>query len=196
MKIYLVRIKKRNTRWFDNEYDLTDFLVNSKKKPDNYTVTTADVKIESVADGEQILEAIKKQNITNLKINASLGNGYDSNVHKLIELYRGFSKKTPWDKTRMTLSASEVYNKLITTPHTEKEFKKIGASNLRYLTYCVSDSVEWFRALLDVYPGIKKLKETCESEYVDPLTRGTLWRGHRTPEKMIKNFEKAKASKK
>jgi hypothetical protein len=94
----------------------------------------------------------------------------------------------------MTINATKVYEKLIATSTEEKKFKKISASDLRYLLYCVSDSVEWYKALLDVYPQIRGLSKTRDIEYIDPITRATSWRGERTPVNMIKNFEKAKDS--
>lgn len=194
MKIYLVKRKKTNIRWFDNEKDLSDFLINAPERVDSYNITTINATIESEMDGDKILELIKKKNKIDSKISISLGDEYAIKVNKLIESYQILSKRTPWDNKRMTDSALKVYEKLTTTPPTEKDFKKIGLSNLRYLIYCVSDSVDWYTTLLSVYPSIKKLEETCITEYVDPVTYGTSWNGHRTPERMIKNFEKAKKS--
>lgn len=196
MKIYLVRRKKTNIRWFDNEKDLSDFLINAPERVDSYNITTINSSIESEMSGDIVLDLIKKKNKIDSKISISLGDVYATKVNRLIESYEILAKRTPWNPKRMTDSALKVYEKLTTTPPTEKDFKKIGASNLRYLTYCVSDSVEWYKNLLDVYPLIKKLGETCVTEYVDPVTYGTSWRGHRTPDKMIKNFEIAKKSMK
>jgi hypothetical protein len=196
MKIYLVKRKKTNVRWFSKEEDLTDFLINAPERPDSYKVTAIDATPKYEMNGGEILEKIKERNKLDLKVNSTLGDEYSSKVHKLIQMYESLAKRTPWDKTRMTESALKVYEKMLTTPAVEKDFKKLGSSNIRYLLYCVSDSVEWYKSLLDVYPSIKKLDETCNSEYIDPVTYGTSWNGHRTPERMIKNFDKAKNSKK
>jgi hypothetical protein len=195
MKIYLVKRKKTNVRWFDNEHELTNFLINAPESIDSYQIITVDGTIESERTGELVLETIKVQTKLDTKISAALGDEFSQKVNTLIEMYKKLCKKAPWDNTKMSPSANDVYEKLTTTNPIEKDFKKIGSSNMRYLIYCVSDSVEWFKALLDVFPGIKKLNETCDSEYIDPVTYGTRFSGHRTPINMIKNFEKAKLSK-
>ena len=197
MKIYLVKRKNTNVRWFDNETDLTEFLINAPEKISDYQVSTINAEIESEMNGLEIFNSLKEQNELDRKINVTLGDEYSSKVQKMISLFEQLCKKDPNDKTKMTINAAKVYEKLITTPTEQKEFKKVfKAFNLRYLLYCVSDSVEWYESLLDVYPQVKSLAETRDIEYVDPITRGTSWRGERTPVKMIKNFEKAKASMK
>lgn len=192
MKIYLVKRKNTNVRWFDNETDLTEFLINAPENISDYQVSTINAEVESEMNGSEIFNSLKEQNELDRKLTVALGDEYASKVQKMISLFEQLCKKQPWDKT-MTLNALKVYEKLTTTSTEEKKFKKISAPNLRYLLYCVSDSVEWYKALLDVYPQIKGLAETRDIEYIDPITRGTSWRGERTPVNMIKNFEKAKA---
>jgi hypothetical protein len=192
MKVYLVKCKKSNVRWFDNDKDLIDFLISSTESRDSYQIITVNAKPESEMSGEIFLESFKNQNRLDVAISAVTGDEFASKVQTLIELYEYLCKKAPWDKNKMSQTANNVYEKLITTAPVEKDFKKIGPSVMRYLTYCVSDSVEWYKALLMVYPNIKKLNETCDSEYIDPVTYGTRFSGHRTTDKMIKNFEKAK----
>ena len=50
------------------------------------------------------------------------------------------------------------------------------------------------KILIDVNPKLatKPLSETCRTEYVDPVTRGTSWQGGRTSNNLVKSFEKAK----
>jgi hypothetical protein len=180
MKIYLVRLKNTNVRWFDNDSDLTNFFINAPERLDSYQVTILNAEVDTKITGDKLFDAIQ----------------YVDKVEKLIQLYEQFCKRTPWDKTKMTTNAQKVYEKLTTTTPEEKQFYKLMSSSCqRYLLYSVSDSVEWYEAMLDVYPKIKGLAETCEIEYVDPVTRGTSWRGGRTPVKMVKNFEKAKKIK-
>ena len=193
MKIYLVRLKKTNVRWFDNEQDLTNFFINATERLDSYQVTILNAEVESEWIGDKLFDAVKEQSELDRKLNVAIGDEYSDKVQKLIQLYEQFCKRAPWDKTKMTTNALKIYEKLTTTPTEEKQFSKLMSSSCqRYLLYSVSDSVEWYKAMLDVYPKIKGLGETCEIEYVDPVTRGTSWRGGRTPIKMIKNFEKAK----
>lgn len=192
MKIYLVKFKKTNLRWFDSEQELIDFLIKEQDNRYDYQIKIINAVQESETTGEIFLESFKNQNKLDVTISATTGDEFASKVRNLINLYENLCKKAPWDKTKMSPTAHNVYEKLITTTPVEKDFKKIGASAMRYLTYCVSDSVEWYKVLLSVYPDIKKLNETCDSEYIDSVTYGTRFTGHRTPDKMIKNFEKAK----
>ncbi len=192
MKVYLVKCKNSNVRWFDNDKDLIDFLISSTESRDSYQIITVNAKTESEVSGDIFLESFKNQNRLDVTISAVTGDEFASKVKTLIALYEDLCKKTHWDKNKMSQTANNVYEKLITTAPVEKDFKKIGSTVIRYLTYCVSDSVEWYKGLLMVYPNIKKLNETCDSEYIDPVTHGTRFTGHRTPNKMIKNFEKAK----
>jgi pyruvate dehydrogenase complex dehydrogenase (E1) component len=196
MKIYLVRLKNTNVRWFDNEQDLTNFFINAPQRLDSYQVTILNAEVDTEMTGDKLFDVIQEQSNLDRKLNVVLGNEYADKVEKLIQLYEQFCKRNPWDKIKMTSNAQKVYEKLTTTPPEEKQFSKLMSSSCqRYLLYSVSDSVEWYEAMLDVYPKIKSLAETCEIEYVDPVTRGTSWRGGRTPVKMVKNFEKAKKIK-
>lgn len=192
MKFYLVKRKKTNLRWFDNEKVLTDFLINASDRLDNYQITTIDGNKESEMNGDVILEAIKEQSKLDTKLSVALGDEFSQKVQKLIETYEKLCNKAPWDKTKMTPTAEKVYQKLITTPPTKKDFKKIRGGNMLYLIYNVSTQVEWFKALLEVFPEITKLGETCDREYVNPVTYGTQFVGQRTPTEIVKNFEKAK----
>jgi len=194
MKIYLVKRKKTNVRWFDSETELTEFLINAPENISEYQVTILSAEVESEWTADKLFDAIKEQSELDRKLTVTLGDEYASKVEKMILMFEKLCKKQPWDNSKMSLNALKVYEKLTTTPTEENKFKKISASNLRYLLYCVSDSVEWYTALLDVYPQIKGLAETRDIEYIDPVTRGTYMRGERTPVKMIKNFEKAKNS--
>jgi hypothetical protein len=196
MKIYLVKRKRTNVKWFDNQEDLTNFLINAPERIDSYQIITIDGQIESEMAGDLVLTSIKEQTNLDTKLSITLGDEYSQKVNNLIDLYKKLCKKAPWDQTKMSPTAEKVYQKLIATPATEKDFKKISAANLEYLVYNVSNSVEWFKTLLEVFPKINKLSETCRMEYVDKLTYGTQWLGGRTPKEIVKNFEKAKSSMK
>lgn len=196
MKIYLVKKKKTNVRWFDNEQDLTNFFINAPERLDSYQVTILNAEVESEMSGDKLYDAIKEQSNLDRKLTVALGDEYAQKVQNLISKYEQYCRKTPWDKTKMTIEASKVYEKLTTTTPEEKQFSKVIKSCLEYLLYSVgsqfTDSSEWYVSLLDVYPKIESLGETCRIEHVDPLTRGTSWGGGRVPKHLVKSFDKAK----
>ena len=192
MKIYLVKIKNTNIRWFDNESDLTQFLINAPENIKDYNVITIDAKPESEMTGDLVLNSIKEENLIDTKLNAVLGDEYSQKVQKFIQMFKELAPKQPWDKNQIRTSAQKVLSELETTNPNKEDFSKVIKKNSRYILYCVSNTVEWYNMVLSLY-GFKKLAETCESEYIDPITRGSRWDGHRTPDIMIKNFEKAKS---
>ena len=192
MKIYLVKIKNTNIRWFDNESDLTQFLINTPENIKDYNVITIDAKPESEMTGDLVLNSIKEENLIDTKLNAVLGDEYSQKVQKFIQMFKELAPKQPWDKNQIRTSAQKVLSELETTNPNKEDFSKVIKKNSRYILYCVSNTVEWYKMVLSLY-GFKKLAETCESEYIDPITRGSRWGGHRTPDIMIKNFEKAKS---
>ena len=192
MKIYLVKRKNTNIRWFDNDSDLTRFLINSPENINDYNVITIDATPESEMTGDMILNSIKEQNSLDTKLNVVLGDEYSQKVQNFIQMFKELAPKQPWDKDQIRTSAQKVLSELETTNPNKEDFSKVIKKNSRYILYCVSNTVEWYKMVLSLY-GFKKLAETCESEYIDPVTRGSRWNGHRTPDIMIKNFEKAKS---
>lgn len=198
MKIYLVRRKKTNVRWFDNEEDLTKFFINAPERLDSYQVTVLSAVVESDWTGDKLYDAIKEQSNIDRKLTVVLGDEYAKKVEDFLEVYQQKCPKTPWDKTKMTLEASKVYQKLTTVPAEEKQFSKVIRSCYDYLVYTIGskwvDSSDWFKVFIDVYPKLAtdQLSETCRTEYVDPVTMGTSWTGGRTPKNIIKSLEKAK----
>jgi len=204
MKVYLVKLRNTNVRWFDSESELTKFLTDVSENIKDYIVTTIDADPESQLSGDEILKSIKEQIKIDSKINIVLGDEYSAKVQKFIEMFQELAPKSPFDLDKMRLSALKVLEQLQTTAPTKQEFTKVVKKNSKYILYNVSNSVEWYKTVLDVY-GFKKLADTCETETIDKvwasltergLVRGSMWRAHRTPEIMIKNFEKAKASMK
>jgi hypothetical protein len=196
MKIYLVKKKKTNVRWFDNDSDLTNFLITAPGAPSDYQITVLSSEVESEWSGDKLFDAIKEQSNLDRKLTVALGDEYAIKVQNLIEKYKHFCRKAPWDKTKMTLEASKVYEKLTTATAEEKQFSKVIKSCLEYLLYSVGsqyeDCSDWYGSLLEVYPKIESLGETCRIEHVDPLTRGTSWSGGRVPKHLVKSFDKAK----
>lgn len=183
MKVYLVKRKNTNVRWFDNDSDLTQFLTNAPENIKDYTVFTIDATPESEMSGDKMLSQITEQIELDTKLNVVLGDEYAQNVQKFIELFNQLATDVPSKKKLQSI--------LNSTPPNKAEFSKMVKKHSTYFLYNVSPSVEWYKAVLSVY-GFKKLSETCTTEYYDPVTRGSRWMGHRTPEIMIKNFEKAK----
>lgn len=195
MKVYLVKLRNTNVRWFDSESELAKFLTDVSENIKDYVVTTIDATPESQLSGDEILKSIKEQINIDSKINIVLGDEYSAKVQKFIEMFKELAPKSPFDLDKMRLSALKVLEQLQSTEPTKQEFTKVVKKNSKYILYNVSNSVEWYKTVLDVC-GFRKLAETCETETIDTVTRGSTWRGHRTPEIMIKNFEKAKASMK
>lgn len=195
MKVYLVKLRNTNVRWFDSESELAKFLTDVSENIKDYIVTTIDATPESQLSGDEILKSIKEQIKIDSKINIVLGDEYSAKVQKFIEMFKELAPKSPFDLDKMRLSALKVLEQLQSTEPTKQEFTKVVKKNSKYILYNVSNSVEWYKTVLDVC-GFRKLAETCETETIDTVTRGSMWRGHRTPEIMIKNFEKAKASMK
>jgi hypothetical protein len=187
MKIYLIKRKQTNVRWFNTEIELTQFLTAEKNKGESisdYSVVTVDATVESETTADKILSQISEQIELDTKLNAVLGDEYAQNVQKFIELFTKLANDIPSKRKILTI--------LNSTPANKTEFSKVVKKNSDYFLYNVSGSVEWYTAVLSVYP-FKKLGVTCTMEYYDPLTRGSRWMGSRTPETMVKNFAKAKA---
>lgn len=198
MKIYLVRRKKTNVRWFDNEQDLTNFFINAPERLDSYQVTVLTAEVDSDWTADKLFAAIKEQSELDRKLTVALGDDYAIKVQNFIEVYKQKCPKTPWDNTKMTSEATKVYEKLTTVSPEEKQFTKVLSSCYDYLVYTIGsrwvDSSDWFKALIEVYPKLATaaLAETCRTEYVDPVTRGTSWSGGRTPKTVTQGLEKAK----
>lgn len=198
MKIYLVKRKKTNVRWFDNDTDLTEFLINAPESLDSYQIITLNAELESEMSADKVFVSIQQQSELDRKVTVALGDEFASKVQRFLEAYEKWSPKTPWDKTKMTTNALKVYEKLKTAPVEEKQFSKVLTSSSEYLIYTIGskyqDSSEWLKLLIDIYPQLNTytLTETCRVEYIDPLTRGTRWDGGRTSTYLIKSFEKAK----
>lgn len=202
MKIYLVKRKKTNVRWFDNETDLTNFLINAPESLDSYQVTILNAEIDAEMTGDKLYDSIIEQSNLDRKLNMALGDEYAQKVQNFIQAFEKWAPKTPWDSTKLTPDGMKVYEKLTTVPAEEKQFMKVFSQCYEYLVYTIgskwTDSSEWFKALIEIYPKLatQPLAETCRVEYVDPVTRGTKYNGGRTSKYLLKSFEKAKKSKK
>ena len=186
MKVYLIKRKQTNIRWFDNDVELTQFLTSEKNKGEKiseYSVITVDATTESETTGDNILTQISEQIELDTKLNVVLGDEYAQNVQKFIELFNELATDVPSKKQLLTI--------LNSTPATKAEFSKVVKKHQRYFLYNVSPTVEWYVAVLNVCT-FKKLTDTCEREYFDPVTRGSRWMGGRTPKNMLENFDKAK----
>jgi hypothetical protein len=59
MKVYLVKLRNTNVRWFDSESELTKFLTDVSENIKDYIVTTIDSTPESQMSGDEILKSIK-----------------------------------------------------------------------------------------------------------------------------------------
>ena len=192
--IYIIDSLKK---YFYSEKDLIKFLVSEKSKAhgSKFYLEGSKVKVinydkESESSCRDYFESfINGLNIDHDdKENEELE--YENNARKFINRFKDLAPTQPWDNM-IRKSAEKVLNELETTPYNRKDFSKVIKRNYRYILYCVSNSVEWYTSVLELC-DFKKLSVTCDSEYVDPITRGSIWRGHRTPDIMIKNFEIAR----
>jgi len=189
MKYYLVERKTNPNRWFDNQKDLTEFLINVIVD-EEVNILTIDGDVESVSS-KQFLNGIKDEVRREGTLNVVFGDDYSQKVEILISKFKELAKRMPNDKTKLSPNSQKALDKLSICERNKEDFSKLVKSLKNFLLYNVSDSVEWYSILLDVYP-FRKLDETCLTEVIDKNTFGIKWNGHRTPDKMITNFEKAK----
>lgn len=189
MKIYLV---EPIGRFFNTEKELLKFIT-SECSSQKIQVKVVNCAIESETDGDVFFNSATTQIELDTKLNGILGDEYSQSVQKFIQMFKELAPKTPWDSSKIRSSASKVLDQLQITSPTKEDFSKVVKRNSEYILYNVSDSVEWYKAVLNVY-SFRKLSDTCRTEKINSLTKGSHWDGHRTPEKMIKNFEKAKNS--
>jgi len=189
MKIYLLRHKKTNARWFDSQSDLANFLIGEGEAASQYTVKAIEAEAEGESDGKSILESILKSSERESAIDA-LTDEYAEKAHALVAMLKELAPKDPRNPGAIRSSAKRAIESLTVCEKTKESFSKAVKKNLEYLLYSVSSSTKWYSAILEVYP-IKKLSETCRMESVHPLSKGIFESCCRTPEKMVKAFEKA-----
>jgi homoserine trans-succinylase len=191
MNIYIV---EPVGKFFHTEKELLKFLI-SEKSSKKLKVKVLNYTIEYDNDADVFLNSATEQIELDTKLNGVLGDEYSESVQKFIQMFKDLAPKSPWDSSKIRLSALKVLEQLQITPPTKEEFSKVVKRNSEYILYNVSDSVEWYKAVLSVYP-FRKLTETCRTERIHAVTKGSTWDGHRTPTNMLKNFEKAKLSSK
>lgn len=194
MKIYLVKRQYSTNRWFDNEKDLLKFLIEANKD-EKISVTTVDADIQSELSRQDTISILQDQVQRDSAINTVLGDDFSQKAQTVITMFEKLAKRCEWDKTAFTDRGKRTYDKLTTCPRTKKDFGKVVSQNSEYLLYNVSDSVEWYSALLEVY-GFKKMFETCRLENQVKQTQYYRFDGCRTPDRMLKAFEEAKNKKK
>ena len=189
MKIYLVKRQFSTNRWFDTEKDLLKFLIEANKD-EQMTVTTVEVTQESEQSRTQTIEQLQDQIQRDSAINTVLGDEFSEKAQRVITLFEKYATRCTRNQSLFTPRGKVVFDKLTTCPRTKSDFSKVVKSNSEYLLYNVSDSVEWYQALLEVY-GFRKLYETCRIEKLSIRGYYT-FEGCRTPERMLTAFEKAK----
>lgn len=189
MKIYLVKRKFGTDRWFEKQKDLLKFLIETNKD-EEITITTVDATLESEQSRTQTIEQLQDQIQRDSAINTILGDEFSEKAQRVITLFEKHATRCTWDQSQFTPRGKVVFDKLTTCPRTKTDFSKVVKSNSEYLLYNVSDSVEWYQALLEVY-GFRKLYETCRIEKMSIRGYYT-FEGCRTPERMLTAFEKAK----
>lgn len=194
MKVYLVKRSGGVDRWFESQQELTNFLINTIGD-EECSITVLEGNSGDETSAKQFLKQLGDEIQRDSTINVVLGDEYSEKVKILISKFQKLAKRSPLNPTKLTPNGEKVLEKLMTTEQTKDEFSKVIKKNSEFLLYNVSDTIEWYSILLDVYP-FKKLDECCRTEFVSKQTGGVKWNGHRTPDKMITNFEKAKLKKK
>jgi hypothetical protein len=188
MKIYLVKRRFGTDRWFEKQKDLLKFLIENDSK--EITVITVDTTLESEQSRTQTIEQIQDQIQRDSAINTVLGDEFSEKAQRVITLFEKHATRCTWDQSQFTPSGKVVFDKLTTCTRTKADFSKVVKSNSEYLLYNVSDSVDWYQALLEIY-GFRKLYETCRIEKMSIRGYYT-FEGCRTPERMLTAFENAK----
>ena len=188
MKLYII---DSLNKYFYTEDDLLKFLALEKtriysNKSSSIKVKTVNFEIESEISGNDYLSSSIVKTRLDTRIKAAHGDEYAEKVEKFISEFDRIAKDGG--------SKSRILAHLKVTNPDKKEFSKVVKKYSEYFLYNVSNSVEWYRIVLDVF-GFKKLDDICRTEVINPVTKGWRLIGHRTPEKMIENFEKAKKIK-
>ena len=187
-KIYLVKRRFGTDRWFEKQKDLLKFLIENGNE--EITVITVEATQESEQSRTQTIEQLQDQIQRDSAINTVLGDEFSEKAQRAITLFEKHATRCTWDQSQLTPRGKVVFDKLTTCPRTKADFSKVVKSNSEYLLYNVSDSVEWYKTLLEIY-GFRKLYETCRIEKLSIRGYYT-FEGCRTPERMLTAFEKAK----
>ena len=189
MKVYLVKRRFGTDRWFEKQKDLLKFLIESNSDED-IMVITVEATQESELSRTQTIEQLQDQIQRDSAINTVLGDEFTEKVQRVITLFETYATRCLWDKSLFTPRGKVVFDKMTTCTRTKADFSKVVKSNSEYLLYNVSDSVEWYKAILEIY-GFRKLYETCRIEKLSIRGYYT-FEGCRTPERILSAFEKAK----
>jgi len=190
MKIYLLDVYRRGPRFFYDEKSLISYLNIDRDKRDpigNYRVTVIEGVVEKNTDGRDYLETYEREarerNLREAKLNSVLGDDYTIKVNKLIQMVRDIAP----DKNRVK---EKFLSDMELVPIEKKAFGKFISSYSNYLLYQVSDSVEYYRTLLDVY-NFRNIKDRYTVTIYD--SRGfPHYGGGVTKESNKKNFLIAK----
>ena len=188
MKIYLVKRRFGTDRWFEKQKDLLKFLIENSNE--EITVITVEATQESEQSRTQTIEQLQDQIQRDSAINTVLGDEFSEKAQRVITLFEKYATRCNRDQSQFTPRGKVVFDKLTTCLRTKADFSKVVKSNSEYLLYNVSDSVEWYQVLLEIY-GFRKLYETCRIEKLSIRGYYT-FEGCRTPERMLTAFEKAK----
>lgn len=181
MKYYLVKRTAGVDRWFTKQSDVTNFLIDVIGD-EECKVITIDSTPQTELSSKEFISSIINETKRDTTIKVALGDPYSESVKKLINKLVELVNDSP--------NGKRVLEKLMTGDQSKEEFTKLVKKNSEYLLYNVSDTIEWYSILLDVYP-FKKLDEVCRTEKRDKNTGSINMVGHRTPDKMLVNFQKA-----
>lgn len=163
MKMYIVH--SDTTKLFYDEPALIKYLGTEKSKRIYYggkyipkldwvKIETVEVEIleESVASSylESYIESTNRQT----KVDSILGDELSQKLEKFKSMYLEFAKDS--------VLKNRFLNQLDTTPVEKKPLSKLFSGWVGYL-FSVNDSVEWFRAILDIH-NFRKIQDSYVRE--------------------------------
>ena len=189
MKVYLLDVYGRGTRYFLDEKSIISYLKNDSKNREpihRYKVTVLEAEFEMSTDGGKFLETYRERNLREGKSNAVLGDEYAIAVEKFI----GYIKENATDNflRKDFLKATEMI------PVEKKEFSKFIANYADYLLYQVSDTVEYYKLLFAVH-NFRKINDKFTRCIYDKNGRIHSYTGGVTSETHKQNFLLAKIKK-
>jgi hypothetical protein len=190
MKMYIVHTDTK--KLFYDEQSLIKYLGTEKSKRIYYggkyiskldwvKIETVEVEIleESVASSylESYIESTNRQT----KVNSILGDDLSQKLEKFKSMFEEFAKDDVLRKRFL--------NQLETTPVEKKTLSKLISVWTGYL-FSVNDSVEWFRAILDIH-NFRKIDDSYVREifYSNGTSR---YQNVKVSESTKENFYKAK----
>lgn len=178
---------------FSEEKDLIKYLAGEKSKKinfggkfvsklENIQIETVEIEVLESNIASNYLESYIETSNRNLKLNTVLGDEFATKIEKFKKMFLEFAKDDILKKRFL--------DQLETTPLEKKSLSKLISGWVGYL-FSVNDSVEWFRAILDIH-NFRKIEDSYIREifYSNGTSR---YLNVKTNESAKENFLKAKS---